>query len=140
MELSGEASPTSSTRFRASYTYTNSDSRTPRIGADYFGIPAQSDHLVSLTATQWISERFHATFDFFAASEYSFSPFGAMNRRMIFDGPVKADIVFGYELPLTDSRSVEFYGKVENVFDNQYYETGNGSPGAWAIGGMRFKF
>ena len=140
VELSGEASPTSSTRFRASYTFTNSDSRTPRIGADYFGIPAQSDHLVSLTATQWISERFHATFDFFAASEYSFSPFGAMNRRMIFDGPVKADIVFGYELPLTDSRSVEFYGKVENVFDNQYYETGNGSPGAWAIGGMRFKF
>lgn len=140
VELSGEASPTSSTRFRASYTFTNSDSRTPRIGADYFGIPGQSNHLFSMTATQWISKRFRATFDFFAASDYSFSPFGAMSRRMIFDGPVKADVVVGYELPLTDSRSVEFYGKVENVFDNQYYETGNGSPGAWAIGGMRFKF
>lgn len=140
VELSGEASPSSSTRFRASYTHTNSDSRTPRIGADYFGIPGQSDHLFTMTATQWISKRFRTTFDFFAASDYSFSPFGAMGRRMIFDGPVKADVVFGYELPLTDSRSVEFYGKVENVFDDQYYETGNGSPGAWAIGGMRFKF
>jgi hypothetical protein len=92
-----------------------------------------------LTATQWISQRFHVAFDMFAASEYSFSPFGAMDRRMIFDGPVKADVVFSYDLPLTDSQSVEIYGKVENVFDNQYYETGNGSPGAWAIGGMRFK-
>jgi iron complex outermembrane receptor protein len=140
VELSGEASPTSSTRFRASYTLTNSDSRTPLIGTDFFGIPAQSDRLFSMTATQWISRRFHATFDFFAASEYSFSPFGAMSRRMIFAGPKKADVVFGYELPLTDSQSVEFYGKVENVFDHQYYETGNDSPGAWAIGGMRFKF
>ena len=140
VELSGEASPTSSTRFRASYTFTNSDSRTPRIGTDYFGIPAQSDHLFSMTATQWISQRFHVTFDFFAASEYSFSPFGAMSRRMIFAGPKKADVVVGYELPLTDSHSVELYAKVENVFDNQYYETGNGSPGVWAIGGMRFKF
>jgi iron complex outermembrane receptor protein len=140
VELSGEVSPASSTRFRASYTYTNSESRTPRIGTDYFGIPGQSDHLFSLTATQWISQRFHVAFDMFAASEYSFSPFGAMDRRMIFDGPVKADVVFSYDLPLTDSQSVEIYGKVENVFDNQYYETGNGSPGAWAIGGMRFKF
>ncbi len=140
VELSGEVSPTSSTRFRGSYTYTNSDSRTPRIGTDYFGIPGQSDHLFSLTATQWISQRFHVAFDMFAASEYSFSPYGAMDRRMIFDGPVKADVVFSYDLPLTDSQSVEIYGKVENVFDNQYYETGNGAPGAWAIGGMRFKF
>jgi outer membrane receptor protein involved in Fe transport len=59
---------------------------------------------------------------------------------MVFDGPVKADVVFSYELPLTESQSVEFYGKVENVFDNDYYENGFGSPGVWAIGGMRFKF
>lgn len=140
VELSGEASPTSSTRFRASYTFTNSDSRTPRIGMDYFGIPAQSDHIFSLTATQWFAKRFHVTFDMFAASDYSFSPFGAMSRRMIFDGPVKADVVFAYELPLTEAQSLEFYGKVENVFDKRYYENGNGSPGAWAIGGMRVKF
>ena len=59
---------------------------------------------------------------------------------MIFNGPVKADVVFSYELPLTDRQSVEFYGKVENVLNRKYYENGFGSPGAWAIGGMRFKF
>jgi len=140
VEVSGEASPTSNTRFRASYTYTNSDSRTPRIGTDFFGIPSQSNHIVSMTATRWITRRFQATFDLFAASDYSYSPFGAMSRRMIFDGPVKADVVFSYDLPLTDSQSVEFYGKVENVLNRKYYENGFGSPGAWAIGGMRFKF
>lgn len=140
VELSGEVSPTSSTRMRASYTFTNSASRTPRIGSDFFKLPGQSDHIFSFVATQWITDRVHVTFDLFAASEYSYSPFGAMGRRMIFDGPVKADVVFSYELPLTESQSVEFYGKVENVFDNDYYENGFGSPGVWAIGGMRFKF
>lgn len=140
VELSGEASPSSNTRFRASYTFTNSDSRTPRIGTDFFGIPSQSNHIASMTATQWITRRFQATFDLFAASDYSYSPFGAMGRRMIFDGPVKADVVFSYQFPLTDSQSVEFYGKVENLLNRKYYENGIGSPGAWAIGGMRFKF
>ncbi|MDA0205173.1 MAG: TonB-dependent receptor [Acidobacteria bacterium] len=140
LEVSGDVSPTSSTRLRASYTLTNSDSRTPRIGTDFFGIPSQSDHIFSVTATQWITRRFQTTFDLFAASDYSYSPFGAMSRRMIFNGPLKADVVFSYTLPLTDRRSVEFYGKVENVLNRKYYENGFGSPGAWAIGGMRFKF
>lgn len=140
VELSGDFSPTSRTRVRASYTFTNSESRTPRIGADFFGVPGQSDHIASFAATQWITRHFHVTFDLFAASEYSLSPFGAGGRRMIFDGPVKADVVFSYELPLTEAQSVEFYGKVENAFDNDYYENGFGSPGVWALGGMRFKF
>lgn len=140
VELSGDVSPTSSTRVRASYTYTNSESRTPRIGTDFFGLPGQSRHIASFSATQWVTKQFHVTFDLFAAGEYSLSPFGANSRRMIFDGPVKADVVFSYELPLTEAQSVELYGKVENVFDNNYYENGFGSPGAWALGGMRFKF
>lgn len=140
VELSGHVSPTSSTRLRASYTFTNSASRTPRIGADFFRTPGQSDHIASFAVTQWITRQLHVTFDLFAASEYSLSPFGAGGRRMIFDGPVKADVVFSYELPLTDSQSVEFYGKVENAFDSNYYENGFGSPGVWALGGMRFKF
>ena len=83
---------------------------------------------------------FNVTFDLFAASENSFSPFGANGRRLVFDGPVKADVVFRYDVPVSDTRAVEIYGKVENVFDNNYYELGFGAPGAWAIGGLRFKF
>ena len=52
----------------------------------------------------------------------------------------KADVVFRYDVPVTDGKSVELYGKVENVFNNEYFEDGFGAPGAWAIGGVRFKF
>ncbi len=139
-EFSAQFTPARSTDMRTSYTYTNSDSRTPRIGTDFFQIPGLSDHTFTFTATQWIAKRFNVTFDFFAVSDYSQSPFGAQRRRLVFDGPAKADVVFSYDVPLAGDKSVEVYGKVENVFDKQYYEDGFGSPGAWAIGGIRFKF
>ncbi len=139
-ELSARITPAPTTSIQTAYTYSNSDSRTPTIGRDFFGRQGLSTHIFTMSATQWIASRFNITFDLFAASEYSLSPFGAGGRRMIFEGPVKADVVFRYDLPVADRRSVEFYGKVENVFDNNYYEDGFGSPGAWAIGGIRFKF
>ena len=140
VEVGAQVTPANSTSVNTSYTYTNSDSRTATIGDDFFGRPGLSDHTFTVTATQWIAERFSVTFDLFAVSDYALSPFGAQGRRMIFHGPVKADVVFRYDVPLDDSRSVEIYGKVENVFDNEYHEDGFGAPGAWAIGGVRFKF
>ena len=80
------------------------------------------------------------TFDIFAASGYPLSPYGALGRRMRFGGPVKADVVVRYDLPLGEGKRVEFYGKTENVLNHDYYEKGFGSPGAWAIGGIRFGF
>ncbi|MCY4188433.1 MAG: TonB-dependent receptor, partial [Bryobacterales bacterium] len=94
IELSTQISPTSETSIQAAYTYTNSDSRAPTIGADYFQIPGLSRHIYTMAATQWVTKRFNVTFDLFAASDYILSPFGAQGRRMIFDGPVKADVVF----------------------------------------------
>ncbi|MBI1353796.1 MAG: TonB-dependent receptor plug domain-containing protein [Acidobacteria bacterium] len=140
VEVSGQLSPVSGTSVQASYTYTNSDSRTPTIGTDFFTMLGVSTHMFNLTATQWIAKRFNVTFDLFAVSDYSFSPYGANGRRMIFAGPAKADIVLRYDLPVSDSHTVEIYGKVENFFNNVYYENGFQSPGAWAIGGMRFRF
>ena len=59
---------------------------------------------------------------------------------MLFDGPMKADLVVRYDLPISESKTLEVYGKVENVFDGEYYEDGFGAPGAWAISGIRLKF
>ncbi len=139
-ELSARLTPSSSTSLEAGYTYTNSDSRTPTIGTDYFGMIGVSDHVFTMTATQWLARRFNVTFDLFAASENSFSPFGANGRRLVFAGPLKADVVFRYDFTVSDTRAVELYGKVENVFNDRYYELGYGAPGAWAIAGLRFRF
>ena len=140
VELSSQITPTASTSMRGAYTFTNSDSRTPTIGTDFFQIPGLSEHVLSASATQWIRRRFNVTFDLFAVSDFVQSPFGALGRKLQFAGPVKADIVFRYDFPVSDTRNLEVYGKVENVFDGEYYEDGFGSPGAWVVGGIRFVF
>ena len=140
VEFSSQVTPTASTSVRSAYTFTNSDSRTPTIGTDFFQIPGLSEHVFSASATQWIRRRFNVTFDLFAVSDYVQSPFGALGRKLQFAGPVKADIVLRYDFPVSDTRNLELYGKVENVFDGEYYEDGFGSPGAWVIGGARFVF
>ncbi len=144
VELSGQVSPTQNTNARVSYTYTNSDSNTPTIpGTEFFESLRVSKHTFTLTATQWIADRLNATFDLFAVSDYSDrSPFSfeVDPRRFVFDGPVKADLVLRYSLPLQQERRVEIYTKIENVFGKDYYEGGFPSPGAWAIAGMSFNY
>lgn len=139
-ELGTQIAPTSRTSLRGAYTFTNSDSRTPTIGSDYFSVPGVSNQALSLTATQWLRKRVNVTFDLFALSDYVLSPYGAQGRRLVFSGPVKADLVVRYDLPLSDAKTLEVYGKAENVFNNDYYENGFGSPGLWVIGGMRLNF
>jgi len=138
VELSAHVSPAVRSSLRVSYTYTNSDSRTPTIGTNFYQALGLSDHVFALTATQWIKQRSNVTFDLYAASNYSLSPFGAGGRRMVFDGPVKADVVLSHQFHLGE-KIVEVYTKIENVFNKHYYEDGFVSPSAWAVGGFRFK-
>ena len=139
-ELSTHVTPTSRTSLLGAYTYTNSDSRTPTIGPDYFRVPGISAQALSVTATHWLRKRINVTFDLFASSNYVLSPYGAQGRRLVFSGPVKADVVFRYDLPISEAKTLELYGKAENVLNNDYYEHGFGSPGLWVIGGMRLNF
>jgi len=53
---------------------------------------------------------------------------------------VKADLVAAYTLPIDDRLSLRLYGKVENVFDRAYTESGFRTPGAFFIGGAAFRF
>lgn len=140
LELSARLVPVASTAMQVAYTYANSDSRTPTIGTDFFKVPGLSENVFTATFSQWFARRLNVTFDLFAASGYPLSPYGALGRRMYFGGPVKADVVVRYELPLGEGRRVEFYGKTENVLNHDYYEKGFDSPGVWAIGGIRFGF
>ncbi len=140
VELSAQAAPSLSTNLRAAYTYTDSVSDTPTIGADFFGIPGLSKHVFTLSATQWIARRASVTFDLFAASDYPLSPFGALGRRLIFGGPVKGDLVVRYELLARPGLGLDIYAKVENLFDHTYYEDGFVTPGRWAVGGVRIRY
>ena len=140
VETSVQAAPSLSTKLRVSYTYTDAESNTPTIGEDFFGVLGLSKHLFTVTATQWIAERASVTFDLFVASDYSLSPFGGLGRHFIFTGPVKGDIVVRYDLLGRPDLGLDLYGKVENLFNDVYYEDGFLTPGAWAIGGLRFRY
>ena len=140
VELSVQAAPSTATNLRVAYTYTDSVSDTPTIGDDFFGVPGISEHMFTLTATQWIAARVNVAFDMFVASDYFLSPFGASSRRMLFEGPAKADLVLRYDLPTGDDLRMDVYGKIENIFDQYAYEDGFLGPGRWAIAGLRFRY
>jgi iron complex outermembrane receptor protein len=140
VELSAEISPAPSTSLFASYTYTNADQRSPN-AAGYLTIPGVSDHLFTLVATQRLGRRIDVTFDLSAVSDYSpSSPAPSFDTLYIFDGYVKADLVAAYTLPIDDRLNLRFYGKVENVFDRAYTESGFRAPGVYFIGGAAFRF
>jgi len=140
VELSAEISPTPSTSLFASYTYTNADQRSPN-AAGRLNVPDVSDHLFTLVATQRVGRRIDLTFDLSAVSNYSPSfPTPTFDTLYVFDGYVKADLVAGYTLPIDDRLSLRLYGKVENVFDRAYTESGFRAPGAYFIGGAAFRF
>ncbi len=140
LEIGVSASPAAATMLKAAYTYTNSDSRAPTVpGTDFFKTLGVSDHMFSLTAMQSLGKRFDVSFDLFVVSGYPLRLFGA-HDRLSFAGPVKADAVFGYTVPVGETRSMKFYGKVENLLDRRYFENGFAAPGIWAVGGVQFQF
>jgi iron complex outermembrane receptor protein len=140
LELSVNLSPSQRTQAQASYTYADSESETATFGADYFKLLGFAPHTFALSVTQWMSPRFHATFDLFTKSSYATTMFGATGRLFEFDGTTKANLVLGYEFPISGRRALEIYTRVENVFDKVPYEEGFIGPGAWAVAGVRLRY
>ena len=140
VEIGVQAAPSAATNLRAAYTYTDAESDTPTIGADFFGIPGVSKHVFTLSAVQWFGARANVAFDLFAASDYPLSPFGALGRRLIFGGPLQADLVLRYDLVGRPDLGLDLYAKVENLLDRANYEDGFVTPGAWMIAGVRVRY
>jgi vitamin B12 transporter len=140
VELGGHWSPAVRTNLGMSYTYVNSDMRAPTIGSNYYKSLGLSPHTATVTATQWFGRRSNVTFDMSALSDYTLRLSGGGSRQFVFDGPVKADIVYHYDLPVADRHTVEFYVKVENMFNQRAYEDGFIGPKAWAITGIKFRY
>jgi iron complex outermembrane receptor protein len=139
-EFSVSAMPTASLSLLASYTYTNSDSRTLTVPSENFSkVLGVSDHMFSFTAVQRFRRSIDVTFDFYAAGKYPLTFFSSP-RLFEFDGPVKADLVASYTRSVGESKSLRFYGKLDNLFNRTYWESGFTAPGRWGIVGVGFSF
>jgi iron complex outermembrane receptor protein len=140
LEFSVSATPTTSLNLTGSYTYTNSDSRTLTAPSENFRkVLGISDHMFSLSAVQRLGRSVDIAFDFYAASKYPLTFFSSP-RLFEFDGPVKADLAVNYTRPVGEGKSLRFYGKLDNLFDNTYWENGFTAPGVWGIAGVGFNF
>jgi len=142
VELSAELAPTRSLDLFVSYTFTNSDQRRPQLAGVLrsLGIP---DHQFTLVVTQRVGRRVAVNFDLAATSDYLAPVFDARafrSRAFRFGGLRRADLVAGYTLPLSERRSLRLFGKIENLFDQDYYENGFRTPGVSARAGVSYGF
>jgi vitamin B12 transporter len=143
-EFSGTVRPTNSTDIFTSYTYTNSDQRTPQVSGSRIiktlGIP---DHQFTLVVTQRF-KRFWVNFDFLATARYlapifSNTTFTAYVYR--FKGNRKGDLTAGYTFGFEKEKmTLRIYGTIENVFDNEYFENGFRTPHRNGRVGLSFGF
>ena len=141
VEVSMEATPSRTLRINSSYTFTNSMERVSSTVDGSLRSFNISDHMFTLLATQRFGRSVDVTFDLAAATPYNFPLFTAMGSRAFrFGGPVKGDLAMGWTRPISDSKSVRIFGKIENLFDRTYYEGGFYTPGIWATAGMKFQF
>ncbi len=144
VELSATATPTRFLDLFTSYTYTNSDQRTPQLsGSGVIRTLVIPDHQFSLVATQRVRDRFFVNFDLVATSNYLAPIFSSQTfstRLYRFDGVVKADLGASYTLPFSERKSIRFFGKVENLFDRDNFESGFRTPGRFGLAGAQVSF
>ena len=142
VELSMTATPTRTLNLSAAYTYTKSLQRTPQVPGTLRSLVIP-DHQFSLVATQRFGRRFLVNFDLLASSDYIgavFNPATFGSRAYRFRGIAKADLGASYTLPLSESRSLRFFGYVDNLFNREYFESGFLTPGRVGRAGAMFVF
>ncbi|MYC82341.1 MAG: TonB-dependent receptor [Acidobacteria bacterium] len=142
LEVTTTVRPSRALDLRFSYTYTNADERVPRIGnvLKSYVIP---DHQWSLLATQWLGRNLFVNLDWVTSSSTLapiYDPSIFSSRVFRFDSITKVDLGASYRLPLSEFRSLRFFGRVDNLLDRQYYENGFLNPGATGTAGLEYSF
>ncbi|MFN2511026.1 MAG: TonB-dependent receptor domain-containing protein [Pyrinomonadaceae bacterium] len=131
VELSMTATPTSTLKVSAAYTFTKSLQRTPQVPGVLRSLVIP-EHQFSVVATQRFGRRVLVNLDLAASSNYLapiLDPNTFATRAYRFRGLAKADLGGSYTLPLNESRSLRFFGYMDNLFGREYFESGFRTPG-----------
>jgi iron complex outermembrane receptor protein len=141
IELSAEVQPFRSTLLNTSYTYTNANTDQDVQVRGFFRTFAVPAHTFTLTANQQLGSKTEVTVDLYQASAY-FNPLSAAGRSRAYKYPslTKADLVVSRVIWARESQSLRWYGKIDNLLNREYYETGFRTPGIAWISGMRINF
>lgn len=145
LEFSATAKPTKSTDIFSSYTFTNSDQVEPQIGGTgIYESLVVPKHSYTAVVTQRF-DRAWASFDFVGSSSYlgpifqSNFPYRSYVFR--FKGTRKADLTGGYDIPMNSEKlKLTLFGTIENLFNQEYYESGFRTARITGRAGFRFSF
>ena len=137
LELAVEARPTAALRLSGGYTYTRSETDQDITVPGFFLVPGVFGHTATLVVTNRWSQRIDTTFDVFYGSSMYGSFFAAGRPRAYrYDGFTKAAIVGSYRLIDHARLPARAYIKIDNLFDQTYYEVGWLNLGRTVIAGF----
>jgi vitamin B12 transporter len=135
-EFSSTVAATRRLQLSAAYTYTNSRQDIPEVPGVWQSLEIPR-HQYSVFATERISARVTAIFRYLGTSDYLTSIWGSAYR---FPGATRAQAMLSYRRPLGEYRAIRFYGKVDNLFNQAYFQDGFRTPGATFTVGTQFEF
>ncbi len=141
VELGVEARPSSTLRVSGSYTYTRSETTRDITVPDFYIVPGVFGHTTTFVVTNRWNERLDTTFDLFYGSKMYGSFFAAgRTRAYAYPGFAKAAIVAGYRVINGTTWPLRAYVKIDNLFDETYYEGGWRNLGRTAVAGVSVGF
>jgi iron complex outermembrane receptor protein len=141
VETSVSAAVTHSVYLRGSYTYASAVNRQPVDGVwTTYLVPA---NMYTLLATDRVTPRLTVTFNVVASDSYLYPVYDPVTFADVpfrYAGQKLAGVAVNYRIPLSDTRAVRFFGDVNNVFNQNYFEGGFRTPPILGLGGMQFEF
>jgi iron complex outermembrane receptor protein len=141
LEFGIEARPIRSLALNASYTYTKADLDRDTTVAGFWTVLGVPVHMAALTATKQWTRRLSTNVDLFTGSRY-YTSFAASGRSRAFEFPgfTKTDLTVNYRLWEGEHREARLYGKIDNIFNERYYQNGWLNPRATFVMGLGYMF
>ena len=129
-------------RLGTSYTFTDAEPPTEGFEelAQAYGVPK---HQLTFVATQRVGTNFYVNVDVALSNSYLapvFDPATFTSRSYRFDGLRKVDLGASYTWALPSTGNLRFFAKVDNLFDQDYYENGFRTIRRVGYGGVAFEF
>jgi iron complex outermembrane receptor protein len=139
-ELSATAAPARTLRVTTAYTYVNALERTPIVGnvLQSFVIPRNQ---FSLVITERPTPRLLLTCDALAWSSSLAPVYGdVVTQTYRFPGLHKVNLGASYRIPKKDYQAIRLFARVNNIFNQTYFESGFLTPGRTASAGLEWQF
>jgi vitamin B12 transporter len=140
VEVSAALAPMRSLKVTTAYTFVNAIERTPIVGdvLQTFVVPRNQ---FSILVAEQASSRLLLTFDTIDSSSYLAPVYGdTVTQTYRFGGLHKVNAGASYRIPIKEYDAIRFFGRMNNIFNQTYFENGFPTAGRTALGGVQYEF